>query len=207
MLPAYISVDTGMTDQEVSEGLEELQAGGWIMLDATTDMLLDCRAMEFFPPQGSSQQAGALRVLKARPATYLKHEYAKLAYIYCPDFYEVIIGGIENFRGKEDGCPDLVVDQHPHDTLSTDSKEADDSASRARARQLRDGEELEPSSQTDHSTRARGNGWKENVWLFGQLPMKACVVCDEQTHVRDPDGRPRHTVCEIQLQAVEEGGF
>ncbi len=94
----YMRFDTGMSAKEVTEALTELTAEGWIMLDERADMILDRRALEFFPPKGTKQIAGAVRVIANAPKTTLKIEMLKLAHINAPDLAEAIT----------EECPELV---------------------------------------------------------------------------------------------------
>lgn len=130
----YVVADTGMNLEDVREGLEELNEIAWVFYDHEAEMLLDRRALEFFPPKGDRQITGAVNVVIDTPRSPLKVDLLRLAYIYAPVLADAIA----------EACPDLALEagtiekgedippRYPIDRASIPRD-------RARARQLRDG--------------------------------------------------------------------
>lgn len=105
-LPIGIIVhDTGLTENDVRQGLAELEVAGFINYDELNEVILDRVALKVNPirngvvregpnqgkPKPDNRLAAALRMFDQVPSSPLKDEFWNLARLYSPDLADALI--------------------------------------------------------------------------------------------------------------------
>jgi len=94
---SYIMGDNGLSETEVINALDELQAVGMVEWDEETETILDCLSLKFNPLKNgvnketgevtvNNRLPGALKQLDSLINSPLLHSFAQLASRYSPDF-------------------------------------------------------------------------------------------------------------------------
>ena len=135
-----VAHDTGLTEDQVRHGLDQLDAAGMVSYDEDAEVVLDRTALKVNPLRNGMNKmsgevkpdhriAGALRMFEAVPDSTLKGEFVRLARQHSPDLADALV--IEFGREIEprrwplidaDDLPDDLGQQAPSEPLRSTSR-------------------------------------------------------------------------------------
>lgn len=87
--PVIAAADLGLTTEEISEALADLEQIGFVVYDHESEVILDRTALDFYEPRGHNQVQGAINQIANLPrCQMLRHKLWELAMARCSDFAE-----------------------------------------------------------------------------------------------------------------------
>jgi hypothetical protein len=123
-LPLGIVIhDTGLTDEQVRQGIDQLAAVGLVSYDEDAEVALDRTALKVNPLRNGvnsrsgevapdNRIAGALRMFDQVPDTVLKGEFVRLAREHAPDLADALVAEFGS-AVETDKLPDDLGKQAP----------------------------------------------------------------------------------------------